>query len=371
MNNKAYFSKLNYTLANEDSSLEYQMVKELKPERVLSVCGSGGRALPLAAHTRKDLVCCDMAEEQLLLGKHRMATYSLDFRDFLMYWGFAPFSTTENRGIRQEIFSQLTLDEKTRAYFDDLYHQIEYEGILYHGSWEKTFTGVPLTLKRLIGGSYDKIFNFTDLEEQKRYFDKALEDSLWLAVPRMVLKAFGNAAFFNAFLYKGNFAKKNIPESHYEIYRKAYRRLFYQGLTRENFFLQLSFLGRIAYPEANPVEAKEEFFPEIVLGLKQCHVTFEKKDIIDCAVEATEGFNFVSFSDVPSYLSGISERDYLQRLKNGLRHNALVVVRCYLRIPENTDLSGYEDVTEKYQNLIDAEQTQVYRIFVYQFRGNL
>ena len=44
---KEYFYDLNYTLANEDTTLEYEMVKELKPKFVLSVCGSGGRALPL------------------------------------------------------------------------------------------------------------------------------------------------------------------------------------------------------------------------------------------------------------------------------------------------------------------------------------
>ena len=369
MNNKAYFSKLNYTLANEDTSLEYKMVEKHRPERVLSVCGSGGRALPLTAHTQEVLVCCDVAEEQLLLGKHRLASYSLGYRDFLMYWGFAPFSTKENRGIRKEIFERLSLDDTTRAYFADIYDKHDFEGILYKGSWETTFTRVPLTLKKVIGDSYDKIFNFTDFEEQKRYFDKALEDPLWLVVPRMVLKAFGNAAFFNAFLYKGNFAKKNLPESHYEIYRTAYRKLFYQGLTRSNFFLQLTFLGKIVFPEANPVEAREEFFPKIVEGLKRCQVFFEKKDLICAALEHPGGFDFVSFSDVPSYFSGVEEQDYLQRLKNGLRPGALVVVRCYLRIPEGTDLSGYDDVTYKYQELIDAEQTQVYRVFVYQLRG--
>ncbi|NRA45583.1 MAG: DUF3419 family protein [Oligoflexales bacterium] len=82
MSNEAYFSKLNYTVANEDSRLEYQMVRSLKPDRVLSVCGSGGRSLPLAAHTQKTLVCCDLAQEQLLLAKHRKASYGLGFRDF-------------------------------------------------------------------------------------------------------------------------------------------------------------------------------------------------------------------------------------------------------------------------------------------------
>ena len=49
---KEYFSKLNYSLANEDSTLEVEMVKELKPKNTLAVCGSGGRSLRLRAKGR-------------------------------------------------------------------------------------------------------------------------------------------------------------------------------------------------------------------------------------------------------------------------------------------------------------------------------
>ncbi|NRA45581.1 MAG: hypothetical protein HRU09_11555 [Oligoflexales bacterium] len=100
-------------------------------------------------------------------------------------------------------------------------------------------------------------------------------------------------------------------------------------------------------------------------------MSFEQKDLIRCALDDSEGFDFVSFSDVPSYFSGSEEQNYLQRLKKGLKFGAHVVIRCYLRIPEGTDLTGYEDVTHQYQDLIDAEQTQVYRIFVYRYKGGI
>jgi S-adenosylmethionine-diacylglycerol 3-amino-3-carboxypropyl transferase len=42
-----YFTGLNYTLGNEDTSVEIGLVAKFKPKSIFSVCGSGGRALPL------------------------------------------------------------------------------------------------------------------------------------------------------------------------------------------------------------------------------------------------------------------------------------------------------------------------------------
>ena len=42
-----YFKSLNYSLGNEDTTFEVEMVKKLNPKKVLAVAGSGGRSLPL------------------------------------------------------------------------------------------------------------------------------------------------------------------------------------------------------------------------------------------------------------------------------------------------------------------------------------
>ena len=107
----------------------------------------------------------------------------------------------------------MTLDDETRAYFTQLYESVEWKGILYEGKWEKTFTGVPKFLRRFLGDRYDHVFKFENLDEQKQFFEKELDRLSWVFLPRMVLRAFGNAAFFNAFLYKGHFVKKNVPET--------------------------------------------------------------------------------------------------------------------------------------------------------------
>ncbi|MES1172332.1 MAG: DUF3419 family protein [Bacteroidota bacterium] len=367
---RQYFSRLNYTLANEDTALEHALVTRLAPGRVLSVCGSGGRSLPLLAGTGLKLVCADLSGDQLLLAGLRRATiHALSHEEFLRYWGFPPFDTTEHRTWRQEIFAGMALDDTTRRYFTALYQARGWDGLLYEGKWERTFTAVPRLLRRVLGDRYDAIFEFTDLRQQTAYFERALEDIRWTLLPRLVLRLFGNAAFFNAFLYRGHFVKKNVADSHYEYYRQAYRRLFFQGLCRENFFLQLSFLGRLRHPEGNPIEAHASVFAQTKAALGRVQVDFVNEDLLAVAENTQSKFDFVSLSDVPSYFSGHQDRIYLQRLSRGLNPGALVVVRCYLRIPVATDTNGYEDVTAHHAALLAAEKTQIYRTFIYQYQG--
>jgi S-adenosylmethionine-diacylglycerol 3-amino-3-carboxypropyl transferase len=367
---KSYFSKLNYTLANEDTSLELALVDKLKPKKTLTVCGSGGRSLPLAVGTSETLVLGDLSAQQLLLAKHRTATIQeLSFHEFLLYWGYPPFEPEENKKARKEIFEKLTLDSATREYFTQVYEELGYQGLIYEGKLEKTFTGVAKFLRKFLGDRYDNIFEFTDLKTQKEFFDKELHRLGWVFLPRMVLRAFGNAAFFNAFLYKGHFVKKNVKETHFEYYQQAYRSLFYQGLTRDNFFLQLTFLGRLRYGRVT-VEAREEVFSAMKAKLPKLDVQYMNEDLLAYAEKGEHKFDFVSLSDVPSYFSAHQDNVYLQRLAKGLNPGALVVVRCYLRVPENTDLTGYADVTNDYDHLIKEEKTQIYRTFIYEYKGH-
>ena len=83
----------------------------------------------------------------------------------------------------------------------------------------------------------------------------------------------------------------------------------------------------------------------------------------------SDGQVAVSLSDVPSYFSTHQGRVYLQRLSSGLAPGALVVVRCYLRVPEATDTAGYRDVTERNAELVSAEKTQIYSTFIYEYQG--
>ena len=364
---KKYFSKLNYTLANEDTTLEYNIVAKIKPRKTLSVCGSGGRSLPLLAHTNDVLVCADLSQQQIYLAKMRLESFAkLEWDGFLRFWGFAPYREDENCNERKTIFQTFKLEKEVREYFETVFEEIGYRSLIYEGKWEKTFTSVSRKLRPFVGSKYDAMFEFKNLDKQRAYFDEVLTKWSWKLIPRLVVLAVGNAAFFNAFLYKGHFIKRNIPETHFQFYIQTFRKLFYQALTRENFFLQLIFLGRIKYSEGNPMEARKEVFQSIKSSSnKTCE--FVTGDLISYAEKGAHKFDFVSLSDVPSYFSEQLDRVYLQKLSKGLEKNALVVLRCYLRIPENTDMTNFMDVTDEFKEWIAEEKTQMYKTFIYKY----
>ncbi len=368
-NEKQYFNDLNYSLANEDTTLEVALCDVLRPKKVLSVCGSGGRFLPLLKCNPEKIVALDLAQEQLWLAKLREAVIrQFNFQDFIVFWGFPPVGVDAKRMERERLFNRLDLSEEVRAYFQAVFHDSNYSGLLYEGKWERTITGIPKFIKKITRNYYDQIFDFRTMDEQKKYFDSKLDSFVWKIIPRLVLLIFGNAAFFNSFLYKGNFVKKNVPEGYYDFYRHAFKRLFYNGLVRENFFLQLCFLGEIRFAEGCPVEANESVFTACKHNLmKGSKIELWKKDVIQFARDSVDNFDFVSLSDVPSYFKGATERDYMQSLKKCLNPGALVVTRCYLRVPEGTNLEGYTDVTSEYLDLIEKEKTQMYRVFCYKF----
>lgn len=78
--------------------------------------------------------------------------------------------------------------------------------------------------------------------------------------------------------------------------------------------------------------------------------------------------DFFSFSNVPSYFKGARESDFLKIIAPKLSSGAHVVIRNYLRLPENLNISDFEDVTAHFQPLIDKEKTQMYMVKIYRKR---
>jgi S-adenosylmethionine-diacylglycerol 3-amino-3-carboxypropyl transferase len=371
MTGNAYFNSLNYSIANEDAAYELGICRHIKPRKILAICGSGARFLPLAATEPEKITALDLATQQLALADLRrsvMQHYPL--QEYLRFLGYPPYSTHEFKAERAALFSELDIKPETRRYFTELFRQIDWEGLLYQGRWEKTFIGIPKKVRKLVGTAYDNIFQFKEQAEQDRFFAEKLKDRLWCSVPASVLMLMGNATFFNTVLYRGSFVRKNMPISYFDFYSSAFKRLFANGLARENFFLQICFLGRLQYPEGNPLEVHPDVYEQAQKSLQAgTEIELLERDVLGFAARTQEKYDFVSLSNVPSYFSGAPESNYLQSLARCLNRDALVVVRCYLRIPQGTDTSGFVDVSHEYQDLAAKEKMQMYRILVYKYVG--
>ncbi|MCO4755667.1 MAG: DUF3419 family protein [Bacteriovoracaceae bacterium] len=355
-----YFNDLNYTMANEDSSMERSIVAKLKSKKILSVCGSGARALALLNPNVEALDCADLSPSQLGLARLRVELIKkLDIEQYKMFWGYAPYSPNEHKEQRKEVFRNLELSQSDKDLFENLHKQNSWESLLYKGKWESSFCGFGKLTQVLFGHKALELFQFSELKAQQEYLDKSFPWKRW----NFLIKIIGNRATFNALLYKGDFIKKNIPVPYFDYYSNAFKHLFYNGLVRENFFLQLCILGGIKFEQGNIVEAKDKCYQEMKQFLSSNNVGFLQEDIISAAKQGN--YDYISLSDVPSYFSGDQEENFLQELKENLNPGAVVLIRNYLRVP-NADRTGFKSIVSDFQQEIDQEKTQMYRVEILQ-----
>jgi len=360
---KKYFSGLNYTLGNEDTTIEFKMTEKLRPKSIFSICGSGGRALPLLTSDAEFIALGDLSIEQLHLAALRNATYhQLSYDDFLKFWGYFPYRADDNKNFRKITFYQLKLDMEVKSFFEKVFLELDFDSVLYLGKWERTFSVLAKINRTLLGENFDKILKFDDLSDQIAYYQSQFPLNKW----RAVIFLLGNKSMFNALLYKGDFIEKNSKLSHFDYYFNAFNRLFTGQLAKESFFLHLCFYGKINSLEGVPVEASKAAFDRVNKATAQ--INYVCADFVSYLSKGEKTFDFLSLSDDPSYFKGNLERDFMQKIRPSLNKNAVIVVRYYLRV-SFVDLTGFTDVTSAYQELIDREKVQMYDIRVYQYNS--
>jgi S-adenosylmethionine-diacylglycerol 3-amino-3-carboxypropyl transferase len=355
-----YFSGLNYTLGNEDTCLEIELVKRLKSKSIFSVCGSGGRSLPLSGEAT-DLTLTDLSIEQLRLAKLREATYKqLSHSDFLLFWGYFPYADNESQLARKKLFLNLELESEVQSYFQNIFEETKFSSLLYLGKWERTFGTLAKINRFLLGSDFDRILRFDDLNAQKKYYQNEFPLKRWKAVIFLL----GNKALFNALLYKGEFIEKNSPDSHFDFYYKAFERLFTNGVAAESFFLHLCFYGKINSLTGVPVEASLESHQRIASS--KTKVNYLNIDMITHLKSGVATYDFLSLSDVPSYFKGDLEKNFMQMIRPGLKPGAIIVNRNYLRVPD-CNLADFVDITSFYKDIISSEKVQMYDIRIYRY----
>ncbi len=332
-----------------------------EPESVASVTGSGSRVLAFLDRGAKKVTCIDLVQEQLWLAELRFETFRrLAHPDALAFWGLPPEGEDPKR--RRALFEKLSLSQSCRSFFRDLFINNDWGSLSYQGRWERTFQKLSRIVQAVMGKSTFELFECKTLEEQNEFLRSHFPRWRW----NFVLRAVGNSAFFNALLYQGAFPKKNIPESHFKFYASAYDRLFALGPVRENFFMHLSFFGKILNANGLPYEWGVETYARIQSALQRAEISFSCGELVETLSARSESWDLVSLSDVPSYFSHPLESQYLQLIKKSLRPKARVILRSYLHVPEGTEMRGYRDITHQFEQAIQRERVQMYRVQVFE-----
>lgn len=357
MKNK-YFNTLNYTLGDEDTSLELSLCPQ-NSKNVFSIAGSGGRILPLFAKEPVCINCVDILKEQLYITELRIESVkALNHEEFCDFWGYSVTDITPTE--RQEVFNRITISSEARLFLWAFFEQNKWGKIIYMGKFEKMLIQLSKINNLITGKKAQKIFFSKSLEEQKSYYLNFFPHLRW----KIVLLLLGNSTVLNSILYKGDFPKKNIKGSTYKNFARIFLNIFETINIRGSFFAQMAFWGNIKFKEGYLIEADPELFQQIKRGANKTTVKYIQGNIFEVIKNSHENTTFLSLSDVPSFLKGKTEETYLQEISPKIEQGSLIVVRGNLRVTKPFS-NDYFNLSHQYDELIKKETTQLWNVQIY------
>lgn len=356
MSKKFFLTNLNYSMANEDTSVECIISKRINAKKVFSVCGSGSRAFPLINESTEELDLIDLSELQLSFAGLREASIkNLTLHEFQEFWGYLPMKPE----LREKKYANLIkdYDEKLLTIFEEGM----WSGPIYFGGWERTYQKLNKLVQFIVGKKQiNKLIEANSIKEQFELFSKTTFQMRW----KFVLIFVGNRTLFNSLLYRGHFVKKNIDKTYIQFYVEAFERLFKNNLISDSYFLQMSFLGTIRNILGAPIEAEPEIFSDVKKNIDRVKIGYRCGDLVKILEKGEKSYDMLSLSDVPSYFDSVLGRNFIQKIKPSINDGGVVIVRYYLRV-HTPILDGFKDITEDYMDLITKEKVQMYNIKIY------
>jgi S-adenosylmethionine-diacylglycerol 3-amino-3-carboxypropyl transferase len=321
----SYFDGLNYSLANEDSQVESDLLP-LGTRSVLAVAGSGARVLPLLSKEPATLTVIDLSPAQLALTELRIAlARSARRSEFLEFMGYREAPAAR----RLEIFHALPLSEETKARCQSEAGRWAPYGWIYLGRWERHFLKINRILRSILGTRIDQIFAAPDLATQVQAYERHWRRGAF----RAFLKVFASDFVFNTFLYRGQFAgsQSDRTESRptWQFLDEEFDRTFRTRLVRRSFFLQLLFLGKVAYEDGLPPEADAEVLSAVRSSATL--VSYTSENLLESITRVP--YDFYSLSDTLSYLPSADARAMLSRVHPEAPTGARLIFRSFLRAP--------------------------------------
>lgn len=358
-----YFSDLNYTLANEDTRVEFDLLPE-KVSRVFSIAGSGARCLPLIARHPAELDVVDMSVSQNYLCELRFqAMKVLTYEEYLFLLGYrgALQSGTDEGDDRKEIFKKIPLSADAQKYWSERSEGWSPRGFILLGRWEAHFQKLGFLFREVLKCDFSKVFEAQSLAEQIELYEKHWPHVRWKSFIRVAASEF----VFNKFLYKGHFSGRSEAKTEarapWQFVTEEFDRIFRTQLVRKNYFMQILFLGKIAYEEGLSLEAHQQIFERVKNSPTK--VNYLLGNLLEHLPK--KNYDFISLSDTISYLPQEDANQILQRLHGNTAAGAQVVIRSFMRAPTAPDLQGWQACRDKDVWAQKIDGTGVYQFHIF------
>jgi len=351
-----FYKSINYSLGNEDWSVEAQALQVKPEDRVVCVTASGDRPLHLLMTGCQEVVSIDMnVAQNHLLSLKIAAIESLEFDTYLAFLGADPSPH------RLKLYAQVRqlLNPETQKFWDKHKRMIQ-RGLMFQGKVEKLTKLTALFFKSFRYKKINKLFSFDNLEEQQAFVAKEWDTATmrnlfkWILNPKFS-KLFSNDPGLNGYV-------DSAENPGLYIYDKMIACL-HSTLAKHSALLQLMFTGTVT---------RDAFFPYLTYEGYQAirphtkNLTLKTTNIIEyLANHQASSFDGFSMSDIASYMPQAVFEKLLASIYHAAKPGARFCIREFVAtrtIPTQLSQQFKRDIA------LEAKLEKEESNFVYRFK---
>lgn len=352
-----FFSRLSYSIGNEDWKTEQQALRINPEDRVLCITGSGDRPLNLLMNPCREIVCIDANKIQnYLLSLKCAAMQELDFADYLSFLGGAP---DDNRIDKLKQVGHHLHDDASKFWLKN--KKLIVKGILYQGAIERWVKKGAIFFSLFKKAQIARLFAFDNIEEQREFIRNHWDRPLFRKTFEFALSPLFTKLFMNdPGLYK-HLGEAIHPGSYiYERMNTGFNRY----LAKESVLASLVLTGKV------PQEAFSPYLTSHgteIIKTRLDRLTIKTTDLLSYLESVPDSyFDCFSISDVISYLS---QEDFVRLLRSLCRVAKPGTRFCmrqflsYYDIPQDLQSTFVRDHTLE-KKLEEEDRCFVYRFMV-------
>lgn len=267
-----------------------QLKKYMPPhtKKILSIASALDNSLAFLENDEVKVLAIDSNPSQVYLSKLKIcAIKQLSYNDFLVLFGFKEGNSLE---VYQAL--QAFLDEETKNYFDQHLFLIENK-LIHAGRFEYYFHLFQKKILPLVASKkkIEKFMSFTSLEEQRRYYNKYINNHRFKLL-------------FRIFFSKKVMAKLGRDKAYFQYAKGSLAKILkervdlgvYHNLNAYNPYLQYAMLGKF---KELPYYAKEEVFEKIKKNIDNIEVQCTSFETV---IQTQRSFDFMNLSDIFEYM---------------------------------------------------------------------
>ncbi|BCE03136.1 DUF3419 family protein [Marinicellulosiphila megalodicopiae] len=345
-----FFSTIIYSASNEDSLSELKALQLTSQDTVLTITGSGARALDLLIDGPKKIISIDMNKRQNFLLHLKIQAYQQ-----LEYCEFKAFLGLDDCDDRLAIYDQLKngLTSDAKQYWDNESDKIQ-KGVLYCGVWESYLLKLSW-LTKFRASTIEQLFNAATLEEQSNIWNNQWDGFFWQQFIKIL-----NVRWIWKYLLKEpgiDLIDKKLHIGRY-IHDRLTHVVGHQSV-KKNPFLNLIIFGKYN-DDCLPLHLQACHFDTIKQSVEKIETVTQPID--EYLNENPDSIDAFSISDFSSYANKQQYQSIWRSVMLGAKKGARICERFFLvnYQPEKIEGVNIKRNVELEQKLLDQDHSFIY-----------